>query len=620
MVMALSLHRLFRKLDQKLESLRSGVDSQEATHARDLLQRDLLPRTAGEDPYLVVGIVGPSNAGKSALFNYLSGDTLSPSHPEGGLTRRLFGITSHQLFERLCAEPTLQRFPITPAEGNETTIGADIAETSSNPSDLLALSRPNFSDGLLLIDTPDFDSVILENRFASESLLTVADLVIVVVTRHSYQNREVVHFLQQWLDNGRPWILFYNEGDSLESDFQNATKLVQDLGSYPVAAYRASHSPNRPFEPSPSLMGNEWLTEQSEIPWPNESLRKSLESISNRNQLKSRALQASSSVLRDDLEALAADLASKSAFAGEVLELARVHTQNAGQVVANAALPLAPFVEACIEIADSKLPKYLVGIRALFAKVRLATMRTRIALPRFLGGNWRAPLQENPNQSVHTSLQRIWPELWDKLMLDLGRGSSHPIRESASVFIAEQLDFDLTKKRREIALEEAGSSLSLDAKVISEFRNRCLEVLESSLSNPAVQKLVVGLNLVGNREGFDNLSFLTTNRTEPISAPNPQRCDSLQTQLIRKILAQPIMEQIQDEWSKLQSNWALGVLINCVLPKSAPNLREVQRRESETAAELRAFSAEIGAGLAALSNSNSKPKIQPQQPPIETTT
>jgi len=607
MEMALSLHRIFRQLDQKLERLRSGADSPEAVHARELLQRDLLPRTAGEDPYLVVGIVGPSNSGKSALFNYLSGETLSPSHPEGGLTRCLFGITSTQLFERLRNEPTLQRFPMTHAEGNEETIGADIVETSSQPNNLLALARQDFTKGLLLIDTPDFDSVVIENRSASESLLTVADLVIVVVTRHSYQNREVVHFLQNWLDNGRPWILLYNEGHSPKVDFQNATKFIQDLGSYPVAVYRADHNAGIPFEVPPTLMGSEWIAEQSEIPWPHQSLSESLSEIPSRNQLKSRALTASSALLRDDIEALAANLAAKAAFAGEVLDLARIHSQDASQKVANAALPLAPLLEAFISTAKSELPKHLEGWRRALALIRIAHQRLRLTLPRFLGGNKKLPIQAKAQEAIRATLQRSWPEFWNRLAHDLDRGSSHPVRESASVFIAEQLDFDLVKKRRDSALQEATDSLNLDAKVISDFKVRCTEILKSSLQDSTVQKVAVGLHLIGLREGFDNLCFMTTNREESLAAPNPSRCEPLQIQLIRQLLSHPVMEKVQDAWVSLQSSWTSAILLQKALQKSSPNLHQVQIRESEAAAELRAASASIGAGLATLSPPFSSP-------------
>ena len=88
----------------------------------DRLERDLLPRTAGAHDHLVVGIVGPNNAGKSALFNALvagataPGDpappTISPTVATGGATRRLVGALAPPLRAAFEAEPTLQRFPM----------------------------------------------------------------------------------------------------------------------------------------------------------------------------------------------------------------------------------------------------------------------------------------------------------------------------------------------------------------------------------------------------------------------------------------------------------------------------------------------------------------------------
>ena len=87
--MATDLSSTFREVRAALEPLRDRSESARA--ALDLLERDLLPRSAGGDTYLVVGIVGPNNAGKSALFNALIGRDLSPSMPTGGATRRLVG-------------------------------------------------------------------------------------------------------------------------------------------------------------------------------------------------------------------------------------------------------------------------------------------------------------------------------------------------------------------------------------------------------------------------------------------------------------------------------------------------------------------------------------------------
>ena len=54
--------------------------SRRAEEAAERLDRDLLPRTAGGHTHLVVGIVGPNNAGKSALFNALVGGPRNGHH------------------------------------------------------------------------------------------------------------------------------------------------------------------------------------------------------------------------------------------------------------------------------------------------------------------------------------------------------------------------------------------------------------------------------------------------------------------------------------------------------------------------------------------------------------
>jgi len=78
---AMDRSAILRRARDLLAPLRERIPS--AAQGLDLLERDLLPRSAGGDAYLVIGIVGPNNAGKSALFNALVGRPLSPSLPTG---------------------------------------------------------------------------------------------------------------------------------------------------------------------------------------------------------------------------------------------------------------------------------------------------------------------------------------------------------------------------------------------------------------------------------------------------------------------------------------------------------------------------------------------------------
>ena len=164
----------------------------------------------------MVGIVGPNNSGKSALFNALvAGGEIgrggapperSPSRPTGGATRRLVGA-GHPEPEPLRSEPTLQRFAIANGAGHSTRPWMRRTGTRT----AFSASVDSVPPSPLLVDTPDFDSVFVRNREVTDALLTVCDLAVVVVTRHTYQNNDVVMFLREWLASGRPWVLVYNE-------------------------------------------------------------------------------------------------------------------------------------------------------------------------------------------------------------------------------------------------------------------------------------------------------------------------------------------------------------------------------------------------------------------------
>ena len=85
-------------------------------------------------------------------------------------------------------------------------------------------------ESLLLVDTPDFDSVLRGNRAVTDALLAVADVALVVVTKHTYQNHDVIEFLGRWLDHGRPWVLVYNESIDEDTTRSHARKIEADLG------------------------------------------------------------------------------------------------------------------------------------------------------------------------------------------------------------------------------------------------------------------------------------------------------------------------------------------------------------------------------------------------------
>jgi len=329
----------------------AGVDA-----ALDRLERDLLPRTAGGHDHLVVGLVGPNNGGKSALFNAIVGGAadreapaapeLSPSRATGGATRRLVGAASQALREALESETTLERFAlrgVTPGPD-----GAEEATLSHEPGrahELLLVTTEALPDSLLVVDTPDFDSVLRENRAVTDALLTVVDVAVAVVTRHTYQNREVVDFLRAWLEHGRPWVLVYNESIDDETTRAHAAKLTGDIGAPPEAVFAA------PFDREVAA-GRRALVplgldgEGALGPW--------LRGLGDAGELKRRALGASLTALRAELDEVAVRARAEAGRIAEVEAVAGARARALGAAVARDAMPMGPFLAAFRDVLDER--------------------------------------------------------------------------------------------------------------------------------------------------------------------------------------------------------------------------------------------------------------------------
>lgn len=209
-----------------------GDALQELQLALQILDRDLLPRI--ENDLFIVGLVGPNNAGKSALFNAVVGRKCSPSRAYGGATRRL--LAAHGLHGgRIPAVRGFDR--VVPVEPGPEGVAA-VAQPGP-PGELLISKCESLPDGLLVVDAPDFDSIMEQHKESAASLMGITDLAVVVVTRHSYQNLEVVRFLREWLGSGRPWVLVYNEAPSETVAKDHCKILSEGVGAGPLALFQA---------------------------------------------------------------------------------------------------------------------------------------------------------------------------------------------------------------------------------------------------------------------------------------------------------------------------------------------------------------------------------------------
>jgi len=451
---------------------------QAARSAMDRLDRDLLPRTAGGATHLVVGIVGPNNAGKSALFNSLAGSAVSPSRATGGATRRLVGAACGALLSRLESEPTLSRFPLRRALPGPDGVDAAI-EAGGDPAELLLVEVDELEDGVLLVDTPDFDSIREGNRLASEALLRVTDLAVVVVTRHTYQNREVVEFLESWLAHGRPWLLVYNESISKEVTAEHAAKLAADLGVQPVATFHAPFDldvAEKRAELEPRALATAPATESVN---DGERLGPWLFHLPHAHELKARAMSASLAQLDDELEALIQALALERDQAQELLARASEHARALGETVAGEAMPMGPFLEAFRVVLDRRPSMLQRGLRGGLRKVR----GTIEGLWSRLSTGQRPGQEPSPGSELleieRAAFEPAWPAFFEALAKDLdpARGA-----DPVDARLAEHLETDLAPDASHPARQRAIATLATDPEVMLAFQEACEGLIEEELA------------------------------------------------------------------------------------------------------------------------------------------
>ena len=548
------------------------AQSAESSATLDLLERDLLPRTAGGDAYLVCGIVGPNNAGKSALFNSLIGRPLSPSLASGGATRRLLGATSPGVLARLQADPALSRFSLRPVPEDGGTIDAALSPAEL-PSELLIAPVNGFPEGLLLIDTPDFDSIMRDNRMASESLLAVADLVIVVVTRHSYQNREVVEFLQRWCSHERPWMVVYNEAPSPEVAREHVGKLAMDLGSPPIGAFYASldldvQKGTAPLEAR--SLGDDEAADQP-------ALRTILHDLDRIADLKLRAFEAAMGRLTDLLGNLSGTVRARSDTLEEILACANAHARASGVQVASAAMPGGPFIEAFREVLDERSNRISRSWRSLLRGVRVRLE----ALPSMFRRS-DAERELSLTTVEDAALEDAWPLYWEEVARDLGPEARNLGRSEAPEEVAEWLDADVEAGRSASALAEVRALMKDRPANVESFRDACRKLVSEALDERGFDLDIQAAADLATLAPLALAAVVIVNTSglgADIAAAGGGALSTYLAEKYAHLLGSRIMADARRSWAQIRGEQIGALYVEASFVNSLPRLREAIDRD-----------------------------------------
>jgi hypothetical protein len=204
-----------RQLDEAIAALvpvaaRIGVQPPEGDEWFELLKHKLRPQLEGE-PFLVVGIVGGTNIGKSLLFNHLAGEVASAVSPLAAGTKHPVclvppGIDDGEMLARLFENFSLRAWR-SPDEALE-----------ESPENLLFWRvGENVPERLLLLDAPDVDSDAKVNWQRAHAIRQAADVLVAVLTQQKYNDAAVKQFFREAVQADKPIVVVFNQVD-LEGD------------------------------------------------------------------------------------------------------------------------------------------------------------------------------------------------------------------------------------------------------------------------------------------------------------------------------------------------------------------------------------------------------------------
>ncbi|MDR1043504.1 MAG: hypothetical protein LBP33_00055 [Candidatus Adiutrix sp.] len=174
-------------------------------------------------PWLAA-VCGPTGAGKSHLVNYLAGAPVSPSSYRRPSTAAPVILGPAGVLEALGTGDFMPKYQPLGAAGG-------VVFEDHSPADrlyLVPVSRPPWAwpPDLALVDTPDFDSVRLENQAQALDMARRADALILVAHQAKYADQSTWDFLAAEASDGRPLLLVLNRlsAEAAADDFRARLK------------------------------------------------------------------------------------------------------------------------------------------------------------------------------------------------------------------------------------------------------------------------------------------------------------------------------------------------------------------------------------------------------------
>jgi hypothetical protein len=189
---------------------------------RALLTYKLVPHLSGEG-CLVAAVTGGTNTGKSTVFNLLVGEAASPVRTTAAATVHPVLAGNENRCRQCLAGRLVPEFDARPLEQAEAVLCNDIPD-----SVLFVYRRDGLPDRLVLLDTPDIDSIETRHWTVADNIRAAGDVLVAVVTPEKYKDDRVIDFFRRANAAGRVVLPVMNKANP-DDDFRAARRQLEDF-------------------------------------------------------------------------------------------------------------------------------------------------------------------------------------------------------------------------------------------------------------------------------------------------------------------------------------------------------------------------------------------------------